>query len=182
MFNIISKKLQIFKPIVLFIFVRTNRIFNASMMYNFFRSKVSSEMFLHHKSMLHNITSLTGKRMIGIMNKNISFRGYCYSSFKTIPITHFTFAHIPFPFFREWRTFFTFIPRNPTNTNFVSFIELSKFITHINLQKLKGSFRELTKLRIVPTLLTALSLHKKIAVSLANFIILNNMNLSRGGL
>lgn len=51
------------------------------MMNNFFRSKITSNMFFHHKPMFKNIISFSPKRVVGLLNKNISSAAFTFSPF-----------------------------------------------------------------------------------------------------
>jgi len=66
-----AENFKIFKTIILFIFNITNRVFGSSMMDDFVRFKISTEMSFHNQATFKNII-LFGTRMIGFINKNIS--------------------------------------------------------------------------------------------------------------
>lgn len=107
MFTFISKQLQIFNSIILFIFDRTKRIFNSFMVNNFFSCKIPSKMLLHNKTMLLNIAMIIAKRMAGYINYNVSFTSGMSTSFLTTAISSFiSKSYFPFSFFRMFSSFF----------------------------------------------------------------------------
>lgn len=66
MLTIAGKKLQVFNAII-----RPNPV---PVMYDFFRGKISPQVFFHYKSMLLNIILIISKWMAMAFNKNISIR------------------------------------------------------------------------------------------------------------
>jgi len=92
MFTLISKQPKIFK----FIIIKDT----IDMMYNFYRRKISPELFLHNKAMLHNITMFIAERMIGLENKNIST---AILSSATLPIRIFRSHFTKTQFFQSFR-------------------------------------------------------------------------------
>ena len=67
------KQIQIFRTIII-----SNTI---DMMTFFFWSKMASKFFLHNKPMFVNITMFITKRMVGLMNKNITTGLFFLSTF-----------------------------------------------------------------------------------------------------
>lgn len=122
--RMISKQLQVFRPIVLFIFNRTNRIFYSFMMNFFWRDYKATYNFFHNQMRTPNTSSFS-IRMIRRIYKNISSRFFPYTTFPIVSFfpflskTNFSFpfrsalnsfmgfTYILYPFFREWRAFFT---------------------------------------------------------------------------
>ncbi len=93
MFRIIFKQFKIFNFVI--------RMIVVNVMNNFFRLKVSIEKFLHHQTMLKNITQMIRKGMIFAIHQNISFA-------TTIDSTAFPRRTI---FSRKLRKLFSFRPR-----------------------------------------------------------------------
>lgn len=65
MIHSIYEQHKIFDSVVIFDFI--------NMMHNFFSSKISTHSFFHYKSMFENMMLFRWKRMLGFVDKNISF-------------------------------------------------------------------------------------------------------------
>lgn len=122
MCRMVGKKLQIFRSIILFVFNRIYRIFYSPMMYNFYRSQISTKHFFHNQTRTTNITSRITKRVIRAIKKDIS-SSYCFATFPRRIFRAFAgHTHFLFSFFRSY---FTFVGKT-----YFSFVFFRKFFTY----------------------------------------------------
>ena len=157
MCNFIMKQLKISSSIILLIFNRVNRIFNAPMMHYFFRTKISTNHFLHYKTMLIDITSFITKGVIRIKDANISIFIWRAAILPLEMIRTFILSFFKRSFI-GWISFGKLV----AYIYLMSFLESLIFMVPINshwhpiISKIKAAFRFLTDTRLsVSTLLTA---------------------------
>ena len=154
MFSTISEQLQVFRSIILFIFNRTKRIFNAFMMHTFFRFKIATNIFFHYKTRTPNIILGSSKRMIVLFKPSIAI---FVPKFSTFPSRIIFFDIIRYSFFEM---------RSSSIGLWVSFLKNHNFL-HIK----KAAFGGLKKTVMFSHLLTAKFSDIKNPFSLSNTII-----------
>src|SRR3990167_4002782 len=118
MFSNVGKQFQIFYSII------TMNIIN--MMNNFFRSKITSDMFFHYKTMFKDITGFMCIRMVRIFYKDVSS---LLGTFTTIPIMMIFSSgercfNLIFPFFRH----ISFFPSPISRVSYMSFTHSNSVI------------------------------------------------------
>lgn len=123
------KQLEVFKSIVFSILKATHRVFNSFMMNNLFWFKKAFKTFFHYKTMLHNVTCFSCKRMFRTIYINIAIT---VKSNTTFPIRMFfaTFNKFPnylFTPFRKWFTSFKLITTFSRTEFCISFSSLIRF-------------------------------------------------------